>query len=221
MTRFEAIEIARAAAKAGRPSYYAEPFEPHPWVVDAIMAASDLERAAIEPLRRDRDEAVACREGWRGEIDGARAALRREQDARAQLRVELDETKRIGLMACRRAHDLVTAAGSGDYAWITEARARLEGVEDVRDLATLLADSEARARNSERVTEDARSDLERVKAARDEACEMLLRGDGTISTYERAHQLLEVGAAPQQCCPSSTLPGSKHDIGCRAGGKVH
>jgi hypothetical protein len=40
MTRDEAIEIARAAAKAKPQSYYAEPFEPHEWVIDAIMSGS-------------------------------------------------------------------------------------------------------------------------------------------------------------------------------------
>lgn len=46
MTRDEAIEIAKAAAKQNPPSYYAEPFEPHPWVVDAIqMAVSPYQTA--------------------------------------------------------------------------------------------------------------------------------------------------------------------------------
>lgn len=49
MTREQAIEIARAAAKARRPSYYAEPFEPHAWVVDAILAGgAELERKVEE-----------------------------------------------------------------------------------------------------------------------------------------------------------------------------
>jgi hypothetical protein len=41
ISRNAAIEIARAAA-AGvhRPPYYAEPFQPHEWVVDAIRLAS-------------------------------------------------------------------------------------------------------------------------------------------------------------------------------------
>lgn len=39
--REAAIEIARAAAAgAHRPPYYAEPFEPHEWVVDAVRLAS-------------------------------------------------------------------------------------------------------------------------------------------------------------------------------------
>jgi hypothetical protein len=40
LTRAEAIEIAqRAAAGLNRPTYFAEPFEPHQWVIDAIIAA--------------------------------------------------------------------------------------------------------------------------------------------------------------------------------------
>lgn len=40
MTRERAIEIARSAAKAKPQSYYEEPFEPHEWVVDAILSAA-------------------------------------------------------------------------------------------------------------------------------------------------------------------------------------
>lgn len=39
LTRDQAIEIARRCAKAKPQSYYAEPFEPHEWVIDAIMEA--------------------------------------------------------------------------------------------------------------------------------------------------------------------------------------
>ena len=48
MTRERAIEIARQAAahEPTRPSYYAEPFEPHEWVIGAIMNAAHL--AVIE-----------------------------------------------------------------------------------------------------------------------------------------------------------------------------
>lgn len=42
MTRELAIEIARKCAKAKPQSYYAEPFQPHEWVIDAIMEAGDL-----------------------------------------------------------------------------------------------------------------------------------------------------------------------------------
>lgn len=47
MTRDEAIEIARRAATGpNRPSYHAEPFQPHEWVVDAILAGA---AAGAEP----------------------------------------------------------------------------------------------------------------------------------------------------------------------------
>ncbi|MDB6104120.1 MAG: hypothetical protein JWO52_4119 [Gammaproteobacteria bacterium] len=39
MTRQEAIEIARRCAKAKPQSYYSEPFEPHEWVIDAMIEA--------------------------------------------------------------------------------------------------------------------------------------------------------------------------------------
>lgn len=39
MTREQAIEIARRFAKAKPQSYYSEPFQPHEWVIDAIVAA--------------------------------------------------------------------------------------------------------------------------------------------------------------------------------------
>ena len=41
MRRDEAIEIARKCAKAKPQSYYAEPFQPHEWVIDAIMEAAN------------------------------------------------------------------------------------------------------------------------------------------------------------------------------------
>lgn len=40
MTREQAIEIARRCAKAKPQSYYAEPFQPHEWVIDAILEAA-------------------------------------------------------------------------------------------------------------------------------------------------------------------------------------
>ena len=40
MTREQAIEIARKHAKAKPQGYYAEPFQPHEWVIDAIIEAS-------------------------------------------------------------------------------------------------------------------------------------------------------------------------------------
>jgi hypothetical protein len=39
VTRQQAIELARRFAKAKPQSYYSEPFQPHEWVVDAIVAA--------------------------------------------------------------------------------------------------------------------------------------------------------------------------------------
>ena len=95
---------------------------------------------------------------------------------RTALLDQLAESQRIGLSMCRLAHNPTTASGSGEYAAINEARTRLEGVQDVRDLATLLKDSETRARNAERVNEELRDKLaatqaalEDVTAARDEA----------------------------------------------------
>jgi hypothetical protein len=40
MNREQAIALARECAKARPQSYYAEPFEPHEWVIDAIMRAT-------------------------------------------------------------------------------------------------------------------------------------------------------------------------------------
>lgn len=48
MTREEAIEIARYCAKAKPQSYYSEPFQPHEWVIDAIMMAQG-KRGITEP----------------------------------------------------------------------------------------------------------------------------------------------------------------------------
>lgn len=41
MTRQQAIELARTYARAKPEKYHAEPFEPHEWVVDAIMSAAN------------------------------------------------------------------------------------------------------------------------------------------------------------------------------------
>lgn len=40
MTREEAIEVARRHAKLHPERYYAEPFQPHEWVIRAIIAAA-------------------------------------------------------------------------------------------------------------------------------------------------------------------------------------
>ena len=39
MTRDQAIEIAQEAAKLLPESYYSEPFQPHEWVIEAILMA--------------------------------------------------------------------------------------------------------------------------------------------------------------------------------------
>jgi hypothetical protein len=59
MTRQEAIEIARECAKAKPQSYYTEPFQPHEWVVDAIM------RAAAEESTRMLSSLVAYSDAQR------------------------------------------------------------------------------------------------------------------------------------------------------------
>jgi hypothetical protein len=40
LSREQAIDIARECAAAKPQSYYADPFEPHEWVIDAIMTAA-------------------------------------------------------------------------------------------------------------------------------------------------------------------------------------
>jgi len=60
---------------------------------------------------------------------------------------------------------------------------------EVRRLNQLLVDQQAVAERIERR-------LAHVEAARNEACEMLLKADLTVSEYEIAHQLLEVGSVP-------------------------
>jgi hypothetical protein len=42
VTRQEAIEIAQHFAKLEQPGYYTEPFQPHEWVLQAMLAAYDL-----------------------------------------------------------------------------------------------------------------------------------------------------------------------------------
>src|SRR5882724_7704930 len=51
MTRDQAIEIARECAKAKPQSYYAEPFEPHEWVVDAMIRAGNT----MQTITTERD----------------------------------------------------------------------------------------------------------------------------------------------------------------------
>lgn len=167
---------------------------------DAAIAERDTARAALarcqEAVLRgpitDAEVVEALAEGRAerriAEGDNAWATIIRQRDtARAELAAmttERDEAKRIGLSVCRIAHDLVTVAGTGEYGRIQEARARLSGVDDVRDLATLLADSETRARNSEAAFAAAeQATVERIAAwvARvwphgDEAADMIRDG---------------------------------------------
>jgi hypothetical protein len=50
LTRDQAIEIARRCAKAKPQSYYAEPFQPHEWVIDAILQASNRQNVALQKV---------------------------------------------------------------------------------------------------------------------------------------------------------------------------
>lgn len=50
MNREQAIELAREHAKAKPQSYYAEPFQPHEWVIDAILDASNTMRREVVRL---------------------------------------------------------------------------------------------------------------------------------------------------------------------------
>lgn len=52
MTREEAIEIAKRCAAAKPESYYAEPFQPHEWVIDAIMEVGTARDACIGDTAR-------------------------------------------------------------------------------------------------------------------------------------------------------------------------
>lgn len=81
MTRDRATEIAVLAAKANRPSYYREPFEPHSWVIDAVVLTSKLESVPaaqatyeLERTRAARDEAIE----WRNRAEGEASVLREE-----------------------------------------------------------------------------------------------------------------------------------------------
>jgi hypothetical protein len=71
LTRAGAIEIARKWAAYQKPSYYTEPFEPHDWVVTAIIDASRRETIPC-PVNHDKI-AEECRES--GYRQGLAAAL--------------------------------------------------------------------------------------------------------------------------------------------------
>lgn len=47
MTRDQAIELARTHAKAQPQGYYSEPFQPHEWVISAILAAANEEKGGL------------------------------------------------------------------------------------------------------------------------------------------------------------------------------
>jgi hypothetical protein len=56
MTRDQAIELARVHAKAQPQSYYSEPFQPHAWVIEAILAAAEEGRVITAALDFKPDE---------------------------------------------------------------------------------------------------------------------------------------------------------------------
>jgi hypothetical protein len=89
VTREEAIALACASIKAKPQSYYAEPFEPHEWVVAAILAAAAVTEVEL-----------------RAEVIDTRAQLRREQDARAALRIEINRARRamVQIQSIVRSH---------------------------------------------------------------------------------------------------------------------
>lgn len=60
MDRTQAVEIARKCARAKPQSYYSEPFEPHEWVVDAILEASLGSCAEVPKERNKRAYCEAC-----------------------------------------------------------------------------------------------------------------------------------------------------------------
>lgn len=65
MTREQAIEIARRCAKSKPQSYYAEPFQPHEWVIDAIMLGAQRCEEALRPCVDYLDE-IAITEDFEG-----------------------------------------------------------------------------------------------------------------------------------------------------------
>jgi hypothetical protein len=57
MTRDQAIELARHHAKALPQSYYAEPFMPHEWVIQALLdAPNEAQRLRVQDDDEQRDE---------------------------------------------------------------------------------------------------------------------------------------------------------------------
>ena len=62
MDRERAIAIARECAKAKPQSYYSEPFQPHEWVIDAILLAAVRPQNDAERLREIALEVAALAE---------------------------------------------------------------------------------------------------------------------------------------------------------------
>lgn len=50
MDRKQATELAREYAKRKPEAYYSEPFEPHEWVVDAVLAAHAAGLGEVPPI---------------------------------------------------------------------------------------------------------------------------------------------------------------------------
>lgn len=53
MNDAELLEIARQCAKAKPQSYYAEPFQPHEWVIDAMRAVQTKLVGNMVPCRHE------------------------------------------------------------------------------------------------------------------------------------------------------------------------
>lgn len=62
LTREDAISLAVACARAKPESYYLVPFQPHEWVIDAIMEASKANRAEVERLNAALSKISAIRD---------------------------------------------------------------------------------------------------------------------------------------------------------------
>jgi hypothetical protein len=83
VTRAEAIEIARRCAKTKPQSYYAEPFQPHEWVIDAIIDAASrvhLQTPAVDLAEARKRVAKVIDDAtdfWSREVDGDDATLDR------------------------------------------------------------------------------------------------------------------------------------------------
>ena len=86
MKRDQAIELARQCARNKPESYFSEPFQPHEWVVDAILQASDLSALAKVQMSDAELLKLSRETGLREYLHGvgpndAQAILRRFVDA--------------------------------------------------------------------------------------------------------------------------------------------